>query len=158
MTVSIVLPKYSRPAIVDDDDLPMLSKFRWSAVFKRGHKPYAIAYDQPIDIYMHRLILSAPHGLQVDHINGDGLDNRRLNLRLATLAENLRNCQKPKGVSGFRGVEKVTRNKLFPWIARINGKHIGYFRPAESAARAYDFAAMHHFGEFANTNYPRRST
>lgn len=92
---------------------------------------------------------------RVDHINGNGLDNRRANLRPATHAQNMRN--KPmyrNNRSGFKGVYR-RKNR---WCAQIKheGKlrHLGSFAAAEEAARAYDIAARELFGEFARPNFP----
>lgn len=98
---------------------------------------------------MHREIVDAP---EVDHRNGDRVDNRRANLRAAT---HLQNCQnaRPKGQSRFKGVSRYRER----WHARIKvpGRRIdlGSFHDEESAARAYDVAAREHFGEFARLNF-----
>ena len=150
-------------AIVSDCDYEWLSQYKWQAM--RGYKEtfYAAHAVRPKVgkrgyIYMHRLILDAPDGMQVDHVNGDGLDNRRQNLRLATNAENRRNTRiAANNTSGCKGVcwDKVEKK----WIAQIgiNGRtrRIGRFDFLLDAALAYDRAAMAHYGEFANVNFPR---
>src|SRR5262249_32638796 len=114
-------------------------------------------------IQMHRMILDAPPGTLVDHWNGDGLDNRRCNLRFATYPQQQRNHprhhrpgQRPP--SRFKAVRRPAHSKENPWRARIrvNGQqsHLGVFATEEEAARAYDRAARHHFGEFARLNFP----
>jgi len=140
-------------ALVDFSDLEELSKYKWFAVRQRigfvaGTK---INYRM---VYMHRLLLDtdAP---TVDHINGNGLDNRRLNLRPATRAQNSQNRGKHQTIhhSRFKGVT-LHRGK---WVAYIylNGKrkHLGYFSSQEEAAKAYDKSALENFGEFARTNF-----
>ncbi len=112
---------------------------------------------------MHRAILGVTDpAIEVDHRSGDGLNNRRGNLREATRAQNSRNLGLPRNsTSGFKGVS-FTRSKgqplAKPWQASINvnwkGYHLGYFATAAAAARAYDAAARVHFGEFARLNFP----
>jgi len=107
---------------------------------------------------MHRLILNAPPDLKVDHINGNGLDNRKENLRLATTPQNVRNARLSlRNSSGFKGVKR----KRQKWQASIvfNGKTIrlGVFDAREDAARAYDIAALLLHGEFARVNFPKES-
>ena len=113
-------------------------------------------------VYLHRLILSdmlgrrLVRGEEVDHINGDRLDCRRENLRLATKAQNCQNSikrtvgtSKYKGVCWHKGVEK------WQVSIRINGelKYLGIYEDEEFAARVYDCAAHKYFGEFAGTNF-----
>ena len=101
---------------------------------------------------MHRMLLNFPE--QVDHINGNTLDNRKSNLRIASLKQNTRNLTtKRKSKSGFRGVFRAPKNYVSrPWKAGIkhNNKniHLGYFSTPEEAAKAFDKAAKELFGEF----------
>ena len=106
---------------------------------------------------IHRLIMDAPKGMEVDHINGNPLDNRKSNLRICTIAENLRNKGAGKNnTSGYKGVSWVKRNKR--WLAQIkhNGKqvYIGHYKNKEEAARAYDKKAKELHGEYAYLNFP----
>jgi len=107
-------------------------------------------------IRMHRFILSAKAGDLVDHRDGDGLNNQKVNLRLATTAQNGRNQRRrADNRSGFKGV-KANGSK---WMARIRANNqrifIGNFSTKEDAARAYDAVARLLFGEFARLNFPR---
>ena len=142
-------------AIVDDEDFEELNRYKWHCS-KTG---YAIRTDhrggKRKDIRMHRQILSEPDGFLIDHINGDKLDNRRVNLRLCTNAENMRNGGKRSdNKSGYRGVclNRVTGK----WEAglRYNGKnhYLGLFTNKHDAARMYNFWAADLFGEFARLN------
>jgi hypothetical protein len=108
-------------------------------------------------VRLHRLIMNAPRGLVVDHINGDSLDNRRANLRLATHSQNSCNKKKRKNTtSQFRGV--CFCKAKGKWDANINlaGKRIwlGSFDSEIEAGKAYDEAAKKYHGEFARLNFP----
>ena len=105
---------------------------------------------------MHRLILNAMKGMDVDHINHDGLDNRRSNLRLCTRSENLRNQRALRSSTGLKGIHLDKRGRWTAYIkpnAQKSHKFLGYFDNAIDAAVAYDAAARQHYGEFARTNF-----
>lgn len=146
-------------AVVDAADLPLVQGHRWY-VTRTPHSTYAHTTVTGSDgkqktVKIHQLLL--PDAPQVDHIDHDGLNNRRSNLRAATHAENRRNSRTNKNnTSGFKGVSwhKVSGK----WRAKV-GSHgsgtyvnLGLFETAEDAARAYDRAAEQEFGEFALTN------
>lgn len=155
-------------AIVDDDDYEWLSQWKWGCDFQRT-KMYVVknAYlgggrknPRRKKIRMHRLILGLQEGEICDHKNGNGLDNRKSNLRKCTILQNNQN-RKPmvtkngkRTLSSFKG---VSFNKLeSKWIAYIrnNGQlvFLGYFTDEREAARAYNEAAKKYFGEFAFLN------
>ena len=145
-------------AKIDPEDYECVNQFKWFADWSQGmHSFYAkgrIGDATTNPIRMHRFIMNAPEDKEVDHINGDTLDNRKANLRLCTQAENNRNRKKSSlNTSGYTGVNK----KKNRWCARtsFDGKriHIGYFSDAEEAAHAYDEAVKKHHGEFAKTNF-----
>lgn len=104
---------------------------------------------------MHRLIVGAPTGMDVDHINHDTLDNRKSNLRVCSHSENLRNRTGPNrnSKSGTRGVCWYKRDSK--WHAQIKVGyrriHLGYFSNIEDARRAYAKASAEHHGAFAGT-------
>lgn len=154
-----ILLTRGKVALVDDEDYEWLNQYKWSANYIGG-KFYAVRSGprpQKETIYLHRVVMGTPKGMDVDHINGDGLDNRRSNLRLSTHTENLQNQRKrPNNTSGFKGVSWKKQDGK--WRARItvNGKAValGHFDDLEEAALAYDKAAIEHFGEFARLNFP----
>lgn len=144
-------------AVIDTEDAERIIEMgMWCAVRDSGDRWYAIC---PIkrngswhNVYLHRAVMNVDDpNVIVDHINGDGLDCRKANLRLATPTQNARNVR----VRGrYRGVSwDKCRGK---WRARIqvDGKtlFLGYFDTAEEAAKAYDEAALKHHGEFASLN------
>lgn len=107
---------------------------------------------------MHRFLLGAKPGEMVDHVNGDKLDNRRANLRIATNAQNQANRRAVRGTSKFKGVCRQKRpHSKDVWVARIvaGGQqvHLGSFDDEAVAALAYDAAARKHFGQFASLNF-----
>lgn len=154
MTKEIPLTK-GKVALVDDADYEWLMQWKWYAQERGSGLTYAgLPSGGP---YMHRLIMNAPKGMQVDHCDLNGLNNQRNNLRLASQSQNLANRQKQKNNhSGFKGVvfDKKCRN----WKAEIKinkaCKHLGNFQSITDAARAYDAAALELYGEFARLNFP----
>lgn len=147
-------------AIVDDEDFEYLNQYKWhyglgyalkcipNTKNKKGRK-----------IQMHRLLMNISNEISIDHINGNGLDNRRYNLRICTHKENLSN-QKPqigksskyKGVYWHKGIKR--------WFSRIkvNGitVFLGSFIDEKAAARAYNRAAKLYFKEFSRLNIIKR--
>ncbi len=144
-------------AIVDECDAEKLSTNSWCALkTRRENLFYAVARINKKFCYMHHVILGSTN--QVDHINGNGLDNRRENLRLVTNAQNQMNKKKwrNKCSSKHKGVAFRAKGRAKSWYAYINlnGKQtsLGYFDSEISAAHAYNKAASKHFGEFARLN------
>ncbi|HYH39897.1 MAG TPA: HNH endonuclease [Azospirillum sp.] len=145
-------------ATIDAADAALVAPHKWHAVM-RGGISYA-ATNMVVDgkkrpVLMHRFLLNAPTGTVVDHISGDGLDNRKSNLRICTAAENIRNQKARVGcTSRFKGVRY--RADTGKWSAEIQyqGKqiHLGTFVEEVAAARQYDRASRLMFGSFAKTN------
>lgn len=141
-------------ALVSDEDFTRVSKIRWYAISLYGNHFYARAWIRRKKVSLHRFILSARAGVTIDHINGDGLDNRRENLRWCTAAQNCMNRRVQKHSSRYKGVRWHAANRS--WITRIkiHGKlrHIGCFSAEDDAGLAYNKEAVKLFGEFALLN------
>ena len=142
-------------AIVDDEDFNELAQYRWKCCKKLYAYRYTWDGIKVCRIYMHREIMKATKGVEVDHKNLNKLDNRRENLRLCTRTENARNIPKGKrNTSGFKGV--FFQNRKNPWRARIRcgekSISLGSFKTPEEAASAYNAAATRLHGEFSNIN------
>jgi hypothetical protein len=145
-------------AIVDWDDYDWLNQYKWYTSKGRNNY-YALRRHKEKIISMHRVILEAAPGQCCDHINHDGLDNRRSNLRLCTPAQNVYNSRPKRNcVSQYKGVRWCVERKK--WLAKIylNEKEIfiGYFDYELDAAIAYDDWAIKLFGEFAYLNIQYR--
>lgn len=145
-------------AIVDDEDYEELSKFKWYAVGHTGQE-YAARYgghDSPQHIRMHRVLIRAPDGMQVDHINGNRLDNRKENLRLASQAQNSRNRGKfaIPTYSRYKGVSYHKRDHVWQAEIKVDGKaiYLGSFTTEREAALAYNIAARQYHGNYAKLN------
>ena len=142
-------------AIVDDADFELVSQFNWSlSVCNRG-KSYAHRRNKSSGgkMLMHRYIMGfgKKDGIHVDHINGDGLDNRRENMRICTAGENMRNYKNAWGKEGVRGIVK-TRSGRFTARIRLNYKlyRIGTFDTLYDASVAYAFASSLMHGDFGS--------
>ncbi len=150
-----VIPVYGGLiTLVDDEDFEMLSRYTWHL-----HRRYVETLIRPVPrgkqvaLVMHRLLLQPPAGMEVDHINGNTLDNRRANLRICTHAENCRNRrQRSDNRSGLKGVSPYPGGYRATIFVDGRNIHLGCFTDLEEAARAYDEAAVRYYGEFARTN------
>ena len=146
-------------ALIDESDLPLIEKHKWHV----NKSPYNIHAATNIKqenkqwklFKMHRFILNAPKEMQVDHINHDGLDNRRENLRLCTPSQNSANRRARKnGTSKFRGVSwhKVDRKWMVALAKEGRIEYVGRFENEIEAAKAYNTKAIELHGAFAHLN------
>ena len=133
--------------LVDDDVFVWASKFKWHAsrqrdAFYAGRKVWDRGRDRPLSL--HRAIMGEPDGYEVDHLNGDTLDNRRTNLRIATVSQNQHNRRgAPKNSkTGVRGVTWHKRDKCFRTNIQICKKRmtVGSFKTLLEASNAIDEA------------------
>ncbi len=137
-------------AIVDADAYEFLSKWKWRYV--SGYASRRKYGEVCTEVKMHRIIMDSPEGLEVDHIDGDPLNNARENLRICTHLQNSWNRKIPKSnTSGFKGVSY--RKDSGKWRARIGIKMkriiLGEFATLEAAVEAYKVASVQYHGEFA---------
>ncbi len=149
-------------ALVDDKDVDRLKSYNWYAL-RVPHGFYVICNikkdKKTTTMSMHRFLLNAPDGVDVDHKDHNGLNNQRANIRLCTRSQNMMNqrCGQKNEASIFKGVCASNRGK--PWRAklRIGRNHVslGNYATEEEAAMAYDEGAQELFGEFACLNFPR---
>jgi hypothetical protein len=140
-------------SLIDKDDLERANAFHW-CIHSRGYAQMTIT-----KIYLHRFVMPpVPDGCELDHINLNKLDNRKGNLRVATVSQNRANSiiRSHNKSSRFKGVRLDRRNNLGRYHARttLNGKdvHIGTFHTEVEAAKAYNEWALKTFGEFARPN------
>lgn len=160
-----VEPGYT--ARIDLADLPLVAKFVWRGLHGHNGKVYAVASGKPL-VYMHRLIVGTTAKLETDHRNGDGLDNRRVNLRPATASQNRANMWKPRRPDGrptssiYKGVSwDKARGKWQSKIShfdvttgRTRTYNLGRYESEVAAGAAYDKAATARWGPFARLNFP----
>ena len=145
-------------ALVDADEYAHLSAFKWCAWESRPGVFYAARKEGRKTVYMHRVVCWALGGEDVDHANGDGLDNRRVNLRTCTRSQNMMNRGPTRDATSIlKGVCWDSYYGL--WAAQITrgGRNhvLGRFEKEGDAACAYDGAARRMHGEFALVNFPK---
>ncbi len=144
-------------AIVDDEDFDELSKYTWY-LDERKNTSYAKTFvckdGKRVKTGMHRLIMKAKKGQDIDHRDRNGLNNRKYNLRLCTNQQNSMNRDTNYGTSKYKGVWWHKRDKRWYSGIQLNGKqiHLGSFKDETLAAEAYNIKANELFGEYARLN------
>jgi len=163
MVKEIILSGNKGIALVDDDDFNELNQYKWRFVKDNGDLCYAqtnIKSEKTrcgyTTVRMHRVILKLQYNESIDHINHNGLDNRKINLRTCNSSQNSGNRRKTKNKtsSRYKGVSLYKRNKK--WDVSIyfnyNRIYLGCFDTEELAALAYNKKAVELFGDFAYLN------
>ncbi len=151
--MEIKIGKYNQCSyLVDAEDYSKVSKHKWALrSIKNSELKYA--YNKHSKVWMHRMILNAPKGLLVDHINGNGLDNRKTNLRLCTHSQNMQNRKIHKNnKTGYKGVYWDNEKKRFMFQVRCGLKiKREAFDTPEEAYMGYLHYSKLYFKEFART-------
>ncbi len=145
--------------LIDDADFEFLNDFKWSLKIDKDNRCYAHRKDKGKEIKLHRFILNCPTNYCVDHIDGNGLNNQRDNLRICTYGQNSRNSFKYNfGLTSSKYKGVTWDKQKLKWRAQISfeGKHttLGRYKIEIEAAKAYDKKAKELFGEFARLNFP----
>lgn len=149
-------------AIVDDEIYDFINQWKWLAILRpntfyvsRRILAGEYGYHRNGQIWMHRVINKTPVGLVTDHVNGDGLDNRKVNLRTATSSQNGGN-RKPNQIakSRHKGVSWNTRYQRWRVDIKVGEKrtYLGLFHDEDEAAAIYNAASERLFGEFHKGN------
>lgn len=158
--IDISTPKHPNTfTMVDDSDFDWLNQWKWSAkvdkrtIYARRDK---VINGSRVSVSMHREILSPPECALVDHEDGNGLNNQRSNIRMATILENNRNRLSGRNKSGYLGVCWDKRDKSWRVMIKTSGKRIYIIQTKNliEAAKARDAAAIKYFGAFAKLNFP----
>jgi hypothetical protein len=146
--------------LVDNKDFKGLSKFSWHSQKNKNTyyavtKPWVKGTGKCKTIYMHRFLTEAEKGMVVDHIDGNGLNNQRDNLRVCTQTQNMMNRGKQlNNSSGYKGVVKHPLCNKWMTRIKVGSKHIylGLYMTKEEAAQVYNDAAINYYGEYATLN------
>ena len=148
-------------ALVDDEDFERVSKKKWHALYSKEKDCFYAGRRQKGDdgiyrtLFMHRFIMDPPKNKSVDHKNHNTLDNTRLNLRVCTHGENMRNSKIPKNnKTGYKGVHFNKSTGKFKSAIWFKNKfiHLGYFSNSKDAARSYNNAALRYHKDFSFLN------
>jgi len=141
--------------VIDTDDVYLVKPFGWYAK-KAPHTHYVVATINKSMVPMHRILLEVPRGVMIDHINRNGLDNRRSNLRQVTNSANVQNSGiRSDNNSGYKGVH-MRPNGSYQARISYQGRRVvlGHYDDPVLAAKVYDTAARHFFGDHCGLNFP----
>jgi hypothetical protein len=143
-------------ALVDDEDFEWVNYFKWQVGIKyKGGYRYASTTHKKKGILMHRFIMKAVKGIEIDHIDGNTFNNQRKNLRFCNRSDNMKNrIKQSNSTSPYKGVG--FRKDTQKWFSRISidgvATRLGQFLNAKEAAHAYNKAAKKYYGKFAKLN------
>ena len=144
-------------ALCDDEDFDSLVQHSWYAHWSKTSQCfYAISRINGKLVRMHRWLFGLTQGKEIDHVDGNGINNQRLNLRLCSRSQNMANTRlRVNNTSGYKGVDLHQCTGKWRALIQVQHKriHIGLFCSATEAALAYDKVASQYFGQFASTNY-----
>lgn len=152
-TAFITLTK-GHVAVIDASFSPYVDQWNWTAMDGKGGV-YAFRKVNKKNIFLHRVVAGDPVGLEVDHIDGDTLNNRKQNLRAATKSQNSQNVSKHfDGKAKYKGVSWGKSNSKWQAQIKANGvrHHLGYFLTQEDAKAAYDAASARLHGDFGKVS------
>lgn len=142
-------------AQVDDSDFEWINKYTWATRLDQT-RYYAITHTSRKDkkqgtVFMHTLIMNPPKGMEIDHIDGNGLNNQRNNLRIVTHSQNMMN---QRSARKYKGVF-ITKKGYIRTAIRVNNEiyYAGTSKTEEQAAKRYDALASYYYGEFARLNF-----
>ena len=144
-----------RIAIVDDEDHAAVVSSKWYVWNGYAIRHLGLINGVKKSQKMHRMIMGEPSGLEIDHINGNKLDNRRSNLRACTRQQNkLNRGPYANNKSGMKGVSWHAQTSKWRATIRFNNKitHLGLFNSKDAAHHAYSEAASRLHGDFAKTS------
>lgn len=151
-----------KSAKVDDSDYEWLSKWKWNADRRKSGKWYArrsyYVNGKRLKAYMHVEIMSPARGLDIDHIDGDGCNNQRFNMRVVQHQQNTWNQKKrSNNVSGYKGVSWYNPSRKWRACIVVDARqiHLGYYFDVLEAAKSYDQAASLYHGAYALLNFPK---
>lgn len=143
----------NKKSIIDDEDYERLNQWKWS--FHNGGYGVRTTWPDNKAVLLHRIVMNCPDNMEVDHINGNKLDNRKENLRVCTARENRLNRKKSKNkTSKYKGVHWNKDNSKWRAKITVNDKSIslGCFITELEAAEAYNKSALTYFGKYAKLN------
>jgi hypothetical protein len=160
-TVGLILEPSNKVCLIDKEDYDLVKNYRWY-LFHKNLKTIKCSYvrahhwinNKRGTILIHRLIMNPAFKLEIDHINGDGLSNKKINLRTVTRQQNQQNQHSRRGTSKYKGVHWHKMANAWESKININGvyTYLGIFVNEVDAAIAYNKAASKYFGEYANLN------
>ena len=152
---------HEKVTLVDDEDFEYLNQWKWRASKNKKSKTYYAQRDICIDnkrttVFMHRIIMNPNKHMLIDHIDMNGLNNLKTNLRICNHSQNQCN-RKSWGLSKYLGVSIKKKRSIiyYQTLIKVNKKslYIGIFKSEIEAAKAYDKAAKEYHGEYANLNF-----